>query len=198
MSVKRTFSQLSAMSGGTHTKFSKASGLRVAGAGTQGVCQAYCMYDMLSAMAGNVPKKTKTQNAINWSAHYQGQISESTPNKWDVTAIKNKYLQLLQKVDLDQRLRIATVDVCPDLDQLMGFLTGKRGYFHMLSPLHVTGVYIPSGARGRYFDPNCGISSFANYDNLLAFISDYHSSQPFNDTYGMAVGDMYVVQINTF
>jgi hypothetical protein len=196
MSVMSTFSQLAALNGGSHEKFSQAKGLKQVNAGSKGVCQAYCVYDSLSAMSGEGAKQTKRKNAIEWSNSYQSDFVTADLEKWDVGSLRNKYLGLLAKLDLSNVLRVAYVDNCANLDELMGFLVGKRGYFHLLSPLHVTGVYIPSGAQGRYFDPNCGIAGFVNMDSLLAFISDYHSSKPFKDAYGMAVGDLFVVHVN--
>jgi hypothetical protein len=196
MALRDTYSRLAAMNGGTHSAFSQARGLQQVGAtNSKGICQAYCFYDNLRSMSGQDTGATKKKAAIEWSLSWQTHFETGALEKWDLRTVRNKYNSLLSELGLNRQLRAPFIDYVANLDELMGFIVGKRGYFHFLMPTHVTGAFVPSGARGHYFDPNFGIVDFQKMDHILNFISDYHSSGEFNQSYVTAAGDKIVVHV---
>lgn len=198
MSVRVRFSTLAAMNGGNLLKFRQSHGLAQVGTdSSSGVCQAFCFFDGLLALAGCDPERTKRKDVVEHSVHFQKDFSTLSRvglTMWDPRLIRAKYNECLGYIEMQKFVRVGYVVSITNEDELIGFLMAKQGYFNLLQPSHVTG-YMQGHGTYRYFDPNAGIASFGDQRNALNFISDLHSCDEFRKAYHMSDGDLIVVQL---
>jgi hypothetical protein len=198
MSVKKRFQLLAAQNGGNLFKFDQKAGLKQVGvAQSKGVCQAFCFFDGLLALAGFGPERTKHKDVVEYSVHFQKdfeKLSGAQNTMWDTKLLRAKYAECLGYMDMTGKVGVGYVETLAGIDELIGFLYAKKGYFNLLLPNHVTGYYQEGGAF-RYFEPNAGTVSFASQQNAMNFISDFHSCDEFKAAYDVSTGDLIAVQM---